>query len=63
MSAPGIPGLRRAVRWLRGQHAEWVVLLYHRVANVRCDPWGLAVTPQHFQDAQAKQADRLAIIA
>src|SRR6266700_1290567 len=24
------------------------ILMYHRVANVRPDPWSLCVTPEHF---------------
>ena len=27
-----------------------VILLYHRIAHLRCDPWGLAVSPEHFAE-------------
>jgi len=47
---PNLRGLHRTVRWLRGRSAEWVVLLYHRVTVLRRDPWGLAVTPEHFEE-------------
>lgn len=30
--------------------ARGVILLYHRVASPRVDPWDLAVTPEHFQE-------------
>ena len=30
--------------------ARAVILLYHRIANVRSDPWTLAVTPEHFDE-------------
>src|SRR5262245_40538012 len=27
-----------------------LILMYHRVADVPADPWGLCVTPQHFAE-------------
>ncbi len=27
-----------------------LILMYHRVADVEADPWGLCVTPQHFRE-------------
>lgn len=29
------------------------ILMYHRVADVRCDPWGLAVHPERFAEQMA----------
>lgn len=33
--------------WLRSRS---LILLYHRVARLTCDPWSLAVTPSHFAE-------------
>ena len=30
-------------------HSRTTILLYHRVAAVHPDPWGLCVTPEHFE--------------
>lgn len=45
----------RAVDWAsrhrrRAQEAHGLVLMYHRVASVPVDPWGLAVSPSNFAD-------------
>ncbi len=39
-------GLRRRIR----NRGRPIILMYHRVANVACDPWHLAVPPDRFAD-------------
>src|SRR5262245_54774898 len=35
-------------RWRRRMSGAVVVLMYHRVASVSCDPWRLCVSPDNF---------------
>lgn len=42
--------VRGALGRLRSPPARAVILLYHRIAPVDVDPWGLAVTPEHFTE-------------
>jgi peptidoglycan/xylan/chitin deacetylase (PgdA/CDA1 family) len=46
--------MHRVRRWLRRFSARDdtlpLVLMYHRVADVQSDPWGLAVSPRNFRD-------------
>lgn len=43
-------GLRRARRVWRRRQPGIVILMYHRVADVECDPYGLAVPPGAFRE-------------
>jgi peptidoglycan/xylan/chitin deacetylase (PgdA/CDA1 family) len=46
-----ISNLAKALRSrLHRRRSQPVVLMYHRVASVRHDPWGLAVEPHHFEE-------------
>jgi peptidoglycan/xylan/chitin deacetylase (PgdA/CDA1 family) len=46
--------LRRGLRWIQGRsrpsHTRPVILMYHRIADELVDPWGLAVSPAHFEE-------------
>lgn len=49
MTSLGRNLLRRLARRVRrGMIPEAVILMYHRVDDVELDPWGLAVSPRHF---------------
>ena len=37
-------------RWIRPGRAKAVILMYHRIGDPGCDPWGLAVRPERFAE-------------
>src|SRR4051812_34481612 len=43
--------VRNAV--IRRSPSNFAILAYHRVGPTRCDPWDLAVTPEHFDEQVA----------
>jgi peptidoglycan/xylan/chitin deacetylase (PgdA/CDA1 family) len=57
---------RRALRPLRkamhNRHQRGGILMYHRVANEACDPWGLCVSPAAFEEQMAVLAKRRAAV-
>jgi peptidoglycan/xylan/chitin deacetylase (PgdA/CDA1 family) len=44
-------GLQKVARQLKSRFdRKAIILMYHRVADVNSDPWGLCVTPKHFAE-------------
>src|SRR5262245_44463727 len=46
-----------------GPRGRPVILMYHRVARVPCDPWGLAVSPERFAEQIDVLVGRRRVIA
>ncbi|MGY8662685.1 polysaccharide deacetylase family protein [Bradyrhizobium sp. UFLA05-109] len=44
---------KRVIRMIRLLRPKPVILMYHRVAEPRIDPWGLAVSAAHFDEQMA----------
>jgi glycosyltransferase involved in cell wall biosynthesis/peptidoglycan/xylan/chitin deacetylase (PgdA/CDA1 family) len=42
--------LRSVIRRIRPPKPKPLILLYHRIADEPVDPWGLAVSPAHFEE-------------
>jgi peptidoglycan/xylan/chitin deacetylase (PgdA/CDA1 family) len=42
--------LRAIIRPSRASAPSPLILMYHRIADERADPWGLSVTPAHFEE-------------
>lgn len=36
--------------WKRKWESKAIVLMYHRITKLTCDPWQLAVSPEHFEE-------------
>src|SRR5215216_7794219 len=50
MRVRGVGRLRRALQRIKRRVSDRaLILMYHRVAEPGCDPWELAVTPEHFR--------------
>lgn len=48
---PGTPRIKKALQILKKRlAASSLILMYHRVADVKIDPWSLCVTPKHFSE-------------
>lgn len=50
---PKFPLMRRARRFFNQGRKRGGILMYHRVAEERFDPWNLCVTPDHFDEQMA----------
>ena len=54
MKIPGFKRLRRLARWIRARFEPGTLILgYHRIADTADDPYGLCVSPNHFEEQLA----------
>lgn len=45
-----IPGSRTIKRIWSQVNRRGIILMYHRIANLNCDPWQLSVSPKNFEE-------------
>jgi peptidoglycan/xylan/chitin deacetylase (PgdA/CDA1 family) len=51
MKTPVIRSLRQSIQRLKRRFTpKSLILMYHRIAEVRSDPWALSVSPRHFTE-------------
>ena len=51
MKIPGTQKIKKSLQTLKRRlTASSLILMYHRIADVKTDPWSLCVTPQHFSE-------------
>lgn len=54
MRIPGIKTARKSIQWLQSRFKPHVLILgYHRVADDPDDPYGICVSPAHFEEQMA----------
>lgn len=55
--------VRRTLRrWRRLAEPRIVVLMYHRVSDLICDPWDQCVSPRHFDEQLYALADHMDVL-